>query len=345
MEFRTLGRSGLKVPVLSFGTGTFGGGNEFFKAWGASDVAEATRLVDVCLEAGVNLFDTADIYSDGLSETILGKAIAGRRDDCLISTKATFRFGKGPNDVGSSRYHLIRACEASLRRLGTDYIDIYHLHGFDALTPVEEVLSTLNQLVVSGKVRYIACSNFSGWHLMKSLGVADRYGWARYVGHQVYYSLIGREYEWELMPLALDQGVGALVWSPLGWGRLTGKVRRGQPLPAESRLHKTAGMGPQVADEYLYKVVDALDEVAKEVGKTVPQVALNWLVQRPSISTVIFGARNEEQLKQNLGAVGWNLSSEQVRKLDAASDVAAVYPYWHQWQFEERNPRPGRLGS
>jgi aryl-alcohol dehydrogenase-like predicted oxidoreductase len=330
----------LKVPVLSFGTGTFGGSNEFFRAWGASDVAEATRLVDICLEAGVNLFDTADVYSDGLSETILGKAVAGRRDSVLISTKATFRMGPGPNDLGSSRYHLIRACEASLRRLGTDHIDIYHLHGFDALTPVEEVLSTLDQLVVSGKVRYIACSNFSGWHLMKSLDVADKYGWARYVGHQVYYSLIGREYEWELMALALDQGVGALVWSPLGWGRLTGKIRRGKPLPAQSRLHKTGDMGPQVADEYLYKVVDALDAVAAETGKSVPQVALNWLLQRPSISTVIFGARNEEQLRQNLGAVGWNLSVEQVAKLDAASEVTPVYPYWHQRQFAERNPPP-----
>jgi len=340
MEFRTLGRSGLKVPVLSFGTGTFGGSNEFFRAWGASDVAEATRLVDICLEAGVNFFDTADVYSDGLSETILGKAIAGRRGDVLISTKATFRMGPGPNDLGSSRYHLIRACEASLRRLGTDYIDIYHLHGFDALTPAEEVLSTLNQLVVSGKVRYIACSNFSGWHLMKALDVADKFGWARYSGHQVYYSLIGREYEWELMPLALDQGVGALVWSPLGWGRLTGKIRRGQPLPAQSRLHKTAEQGPQVSDGHLYKVVDALDAVAKETGKSVPQVALNWLLQRPSISSVIFGARNEEQLRQNLGAVGWNLSAEQVAKLDSASDVTPVYPYWHQRQFGERNPAP-----
>lgn len=328
------------MPVLSFGTGTFGGGNEFFRAWGATDVAEATRLVDICMEAGVNLFDTADIYSDGLSETVLGKALGGRRADVLISTKATFRMGLGPNDLGSSRHHLIRACEASLRRLGTDYIDIYHLHGFDALTPVEEVLSTLNNLVVSGKVRYIACSNFSGWHLMKSLDVADKYGWARYVGHQVYYSLIGREYEWELMPLAVDQGVGALVWSPLGWGRLTGKVRRGQPLPAGSRLHKTADMGPQVGDEYLFKVVDALLEVAKETGKSVTQVALNWLVQRPSISTVIFGARNEEQLRQNLGAVGWSLSRDQIAKLDTASDVTPVYPYWHQRQFLERNPLP-----
>jgi aryl-alcohol dehydrogenase-like predicted oxidoreductase len=221
MEFRQLGRSGLKVPALSFGTGTFGGSTEFFRAWGSSDVAEATRLVHICIEAGVNLFDTADVYSAGLSEEILGKAIAGRRPDLLISTKTSFRLGKGPNDIGSSRHHLIAACEASLRRLGTDYIDIYHLHGFDALTPVEEALSTLNHLVESGKVRYIACSNFSGWHLMKSLDVSQRYGWSRYVGHQVYYSLVGREYEWELMPLALDQGIGALVWSPLGWGRLT----------------------------------------------------------------------------------------------------------------------------
>ncbi len=340
MEFRTLGRSGLKVPVLSFGTGTFGGGTEFFRAWGASDVAEATRLVDICMEAGANLFDTADVYSNGLSETILGKAVAGRREKVLISTKATFKMGPGPNDIGSSRYHLIQSCEASLRRLGTDYIDIYHLHGFDALTPVEEVLSTLNQLVVSGKVRYIACSNFSGWHLMKSLSVADKYGWERYAGHQVYYSLVGREYEWELMPLALDQGVGALVWSPLGWGRLTGKIRRGHPLPKESRLHTTSEQGPPVADEYLFKVVDALDEVAKATGKTVPQVALNWLVRRPSVSTVIVGARNEEQLRQNLAAVGWNLSPEQMAKLDAASNVTPIYPYWHQRQFAERNPPP-----
>ena len=338
MEYRQLGRSGLKVPVLSFGTGTFGGGNEFFKAWGASDVAEATRLVDVCLEAGVNLFDTADVYSDGLSETILGKAIAGRREDVLISTKATFRMGPGPNDLGSSRHHLIRACEASLRRLGTDYIDIYHVHGFDALTPIEEVLGTLNNLVVSGKVRYIACSNFSGWHLMKSLGVADRFGWTGYAAHQVYYSLIGREYEWELMPLGVDQGVGALVWSPLGWGRLTGKIRRGQAFPAVSRLHKTSEQGPQVSDECLFKAVDALDEVAKETGKTVPQVALNWLLQRPTISSVIIGARDEEQLRQNLGAAGWSLTSGQVTKLDRATDVTPIYPYWHQRQFVERNP-------
>jgi aryl-alcohol dehydrogenase-like predicted oxidoreductase len=340
MEFRQLGYSGLKVPVLCFGTGTFGGQGDFFKAWGASDVAEATRLVDICLEAGVNFFDTADIYSHGVSEEILGKAIEGRRNQVLVSTKATFAMGDGPNDVGSSRYHLIEACEASLRRLKTDYIDVYHLHGFDAISPVEETLSALNTLVQSGKVRYIACSNFSGWHLMKSLSVSERYGWARYVGHQVYYSLVSREYEWELMPLALDQKVGALVWSPLGWGRLTGKIRRGQPLPEGSRLHVTAAQGPPVPEEHLYNVVDALDEIAKETEKSVPQVALNWLIQRPTVSTIIIGARNEEQLRQNLAAEGWNLIADQVARLDKASEVTQIYPYWHQAQFANRNPKP-----
>jgi len=340
MEFRQLGRSGLKVPVLCFGTGTFGGGTDFFRAWGSSDVAEASRLVSICMEAGVNFFDTADVYSNGLSEEILGKALEGRRHDVLISTKATFPMGKGPNDLGSSRHHLVAACEASLRRLGTDYIDIYHLHGFDALTPVEEALSTLNRLIESGKVRYIACSNFSGWHLMKSLAASERYGWARYVGHQVYYSLIGREYEWELMPLALDQGVGALIWSPLGWGRLTGKIQRGQPLPSTSRLHQTTEQGPPVADEYLYEVVDSLDQVAAETGKTVPQIALNWLLRRPTVSSVIIGARNEEQLRQNLAAEPWSLSPEQISKLDQASQRRAIYPYWHQQQFAARNPFP-----
>ncbi|MGA8730498.1 MAG: aldo/keto reductase [Terracidiphilus sp.] len=341
MEYRLLGGSGLKVPALSFGAGTFGGGNEFFDAWGATgNVAEASRLVDICLEAGVNLFDTADVYSEGRSEEVLGKALAARRDEALISTKTTFRFGDGPNDLGSSRYHMRRALEGSLRRLATDYVDIYHLHGFDALTPVEEVQDTLNTFVHEGKVRYIACSNFSGWHLMKSLALADRYGWTRFVGHQVYYSLVGREYEWELMPLGLDQKVGALVWSPLGWGRLTGKIRRGKPLPQQSRLHKTADFGPPVADEHLYAVVDALDAVAAETGKTIPQIALNWLLQRPTVSTVIVGARNEEQLRQNLAAVGWNLTADQIATLDKASAIAPVYPYWHQKLFGDRNPPP-----
>ena len=341
MEYRLLGGSGLKVPVLSFGAGTFGGGSEFFDAWGATaDEAQARHIVDICMEAGVNLFDTADVYSNGRSEEVLGKALVGRRDKALISTKVTFRFEDGPNRVGSSRYHLRYSLENSLRRLGTEYVDIYHLHGFDALTPIEEVQDTLNTFVREGKVRYIACSNFSGWHLMKSLAVAERHGWTRFVAHQVYYSLVGREYEWELMPLGLDQKVGALVWSPLGWGRLTGKIRRGQPLPEVSRLHKTAENGPQMPDEYLYTVVDTLDEVAAETGKTVPQVALNWLLQRPTVASLILGARNEEQLKQNLGAVGWNLTAEQVAKLDKASATAPVYPYWHQRQFLERNPPP-----
>jgi len=343
MEYRQLGCSGLKVPVLSLGTGTFGGSGQFFKAWGTTGVPEATRLVDICLDAGLNMFDSADIYSSGLAEEVLGGAIKGRRDKVLISTKATFRFGEGPNDVGSSRHHLIRSVEGSLRRLGTDYIDLFQLHGFDAVAPVEETLSTLNDLVRSGKIRYIGCSNFSGWHLMKSLAVSEKYGLARYVAHQAYYSLIGREYEWELMPLGVDQKVGAVVWSPLGWGRLTGKIRRGSPLPKESRLNEkvVSEAGPQVSDEYLYKVVDALDEVAKETGKTVPQIALNWLLQRPTVANIIIGARNEEQLRQNLDAVGWNLTKEQVAKLDAASAVPKTYPYWHQAAvFAERNPFP-----
>src|SRR5579863_425588 len=340
MEFRTLGRSGLKVPVLSLGTATFGAGSEVFRAIGNSSIVEATRLVDICLEAGVNMFDTANIYHEGLSEEVLGQAIAGRRDKVLISTKATFKMGPGPNEIGSSRYHLIKACEASLRRLKTDHIDLYQMHGFDGLTPVEKTLSALNDLVHSGKVRYIGCSNFSGWHLQKSLDVSDRYGWSRYVAHQAYYSLIGRDYEWELMPLGVAEGVGCVVWSPLGWGRLTGKIRRNQPLHKESRLHKTAEFGPPVPHEHVYNVVDAIDGITEETGKTVSQIALNWLLQRPTVSNIIMGARNEEQLRQNLGAVGWNLTPAQVATLDAASNVTLAYPYWHQRQFTDRNPPP-----
>lgn len=342
MEYRQLGGSGFKVPQLCLGTGTFGGGGDFFKAWGSSDVAEATRLVDICLEAGLNMFDSADVYSGGMAEEILGQAIKGRRDQVIISTKGTFRLGTGPNDVGSSRYHLIRSVDNSLRRLGTDFIDLYQLHGFDQVTPVDEVLGTLNDLVRAGKIRYIGCSNFSGWHLMKSLAISEKYGLARYVAHQAYYSLIGRDYESELMPLAVDQKVGAVVWSPLGWGRLTGKLRRGQPMPAVSRLHsqRVKDLGPPVSDDHLFNVVDALEKVGKEVGKTVPQVALNWLLQRPTVSTVIIGARNEEQLRQNLGCIGWNLTKEQVATLDAASSITPAYPYWHQRGFAERNPFP-----
>jgi aryl-alcohol dehydrogenase-like predicted oxidoreductase len=330
------------VPVLSLGTATFGGGSEFFKAWGSSDVAEATRLIDVCLDAGLNMFDTSDVYSAGIAEDILGRAIKGRRHQVLISTKGTFRTGPGPNDLGSSRYHLTRAVEGSLRRLGTDYIDLYQIHGFDAKTPAEEVLHTLDNLVRMGKIGYIGCSNFSGWHLMKSLAVSDRLGLARYVAHQAYYSLVGREYEWELMPLALDQKVGTVVWSPLGWGRLTGRLRRGHPLPASSRLQSSlvASLAPPVASDDLYRVVEALEEVARDAGKTVPQVAINWLTQRPSVATIIIGARNEDQLRSNIGAVGWTLEAAQVKKLDDASAKTPVYPYWHQRGFAERNPPP-----
>jgi len=340
MDYRRLGHSGFKVPVLSLGTGTFGVKGPM-RSWGSADVKAASRLIDLCLDAGLNMFDSADIYSNGEAEDVLGGAIKGRpRDSLIISTKATFRSGKGPNDVGSSRYHLIDAVDKALKRLGTDYIDLFQLHGFDAQTPVEETLSALDDLIRAGKIRYIGCSNFSGWHLMKSLAASERHGLARYVAHQAYYSLVSREYEWELMPLGVDQGVGAVVWSPLGWGRLTGKIRRGQPLPETSRLHDTAAWGPPIEDEHLYKVVDALETVAQEVGKTVPQVALNWLLQRPTVSSVVIGARDETQLKDNLGAVGWNLTLEQVAKLDAASAVTPVYPYWHQTQFVERNPKP-----
>jgi aryl-alcohol dehydrogenase-like predicted oxidoreductase len=343
MEFRQLGGSGFKIPVLSLGTGTFGGSNEFFRGFGTSGVKEATRLIDICLEAGLTMFDTADAYSNGMAEEILGQAIKGRREQTIISTKVTFPMGPGPNDSGASRYHLIRACEASLRRLGTDYIDLYHLHNFDAATPVEETLNALDDLVRSGKIRYIGCSNFSGWHLMKALAVSERHNLARFVAHQAYYSLVGREYEWELMPLAIDQKIGTVAWSPLGWGRLTGRIRRGQPLPEGSRLQNsvTADGGPQVPEEYLYRVVDALDAVAAETDKTVPQIALNWVLQRPTVASIVIGARNEEQLRQNLGAVGWKLTPEHVAKLEAASAQPPIYPYWHQQRhFAERNPSP-----
>ena len=283
MEFRRLGHSGLMAPSLSLGTATFGGGNPFFKAWGTTGVEEARRLVDICLEAGINMFDTSNMYSNGLAEQILGDAVAGRRDRILISTKAGFRTGPMANDVGSSRFHLIKACEASLQRLKTDYIDLYQIHGFDALTPVEETIGALDELVRSGKVRYIGCSNFSGWYLMKSLAASQRYGLARYVAHQAYYSLIGRDYEYELLPLAVDQEVATVVWSPLGWGRLTGKIRRSEPVPEISRLHATAAAGPPVDDDHVYSIVDAIDEIASETGKSLPQIAINWLLQRQTV--------------------------------------------------------------
>jgi len=347
MEYRQLGNSGLRVPVLSFGTATFGGGNDFFKAWGSTQVVEATRMVNLCMDAGVTLFDTANGYSRGAAEEILGKAIHGLRDKVLVSTKATFPMSDEVNDYGSSRLHLIKSCEDSLKRLGTDHIDIYHMHGFDANTPVEETLKALDNLVQSGKVRYIACSNFSGWHLMKSLSVSERYGWSKYSAHQAYYSLLNRDFEWELMPLGIDQGVGTIVWSPLASGKLTGKYRRSQPTPQDARIAQGGSplLGTQADDERLYSIIDVLDELSVETGKTVAQISLNWLLQRPTVSTIIIGARNEDQLRQNLGAVGWNLTPDQVKRLDKASEILPAYPYWHQRQFPMLNADPDLYGE
>jgi aryl-alcohol dehydrogenase-like predicted oxidoreductase len=340
MNYRAVGASGLTVSALSMGTATFGGGSDFYRAWGETGVAEATRLVDVALDAGVTMFDTADSYSSGLAEEILGKAIAGRRDKMLISTKASFRTGPGPDDIGSSRRHLIPACEASLRRLGTDYIDLWSMHGFDSFTPIDETLRAIDDLVRAGKVRYVGCSNFSGWALMKSLALSDRHGWPRYVAHQAYYSLVAREYEWELMPLALDQQVGTVVWSPLSGGQLSGKVGRDQPAPEGSRV-ATLGMRPGLSREQFYDVVDVLKSIAADIGRSVPQVALNWVLQRPTVSTLVIGARNEAQLLDSLGATDWALSTEQMQRLDKVSERQPVYPYWHQRTvFGERNPPP-----
>jgi aryl-alcohol dehydrogenase-like predicted oxidoreductase len=340
MEYRRLGRAGLKVPVLSLGTGTFGGSNAFFERWGQTRGAQAQRMVDVCLEHGLNFFDTADVYSDGDAEKVLGEALKGRRERAIISTKATFSTGAGPNDKGSSRYHLMRACEASLKRLQTDHIDLYFMHAFDALTPVDETLRALDDLTTSGKIGYIGASNFSGWQLMKSLATSERDGLGRYVAYQGYYSLIGRQYEWELMPLALDQGVGTMVWSPLGWGRLTGKIRRGQA-PAAGRIASGGDVGgPPVDDARVFDVVDALDKIAQARGKSIAQVALNWLLGRPSVCNLVIGARDEQQLLQNLGAVGWTLTDEEAKTLDAVSQETPIYPYWHQKGFDERNPKP-----
>jgi aryl-alcohol dehydrogenase-like predicted oxidoreductase len=341
MEYRQLGASGLYVPVLSFGTATFGGGTPFFKAWGSTQVDEATRMVNTCMDAGLNMFDTANVYSKGMSEEILGKAIKGQRDKMILSTKATFTMGDGPNEYGSSRQHLVKACEDSLRRLQTDYIDIYHMHGFDAVTPIEETLKTLDQLIQSGKVRYIACSNFSGWHLMKSLSISERYGWSKYIAHQAYYSLLHREFEWELMPLGVDQHIGTIVWSPLYSGALSGKYRRDKPFPADNRIQQGGGHGPALDKEKLFTIVDALTAIAAETGKTVSQVALNWLLQRPTVDNIVIGARTLEQLQENLGAVGWSLTVDQVKQLDAASATYPIYPYWHQQMNPKLIPSPG----
>jgi aryl-alcohol dehydrogenase-like predicted oxidoreductase len=340
MEYRKLGNSGLSVPVLSFGTATFGGKTDFFKKWGSTDVDEAKQMIKLCLDAGINMFDTANTYSRGASEEILGEALRGLRDEVIISTKGTFVMGDGVNDFGSSRFHLLKQCEASLRRLQTDHIDIYHMHGFDATTPIEETLRTLDDLISSGKVRYIACSNFSGWHLMKSLSISERNNWSKYIAHQAYYSLINREFEWELMPLGIAENIGTIVWSPLSGGRLGGKIRRNQPAPENTRIAQGGGQGPEVPQGFFYDIIDAIDEIAKETGKSVPQIALNWLLQRPTVDNIIIGARNAEQLKQNIDAVGWKLTTEQIQRLDKVSETPPIYPYWHQRGNLKLNPLP-----
>lgn len=345
MEYRQLGKSGLKVPALSLGTGTFGGQGPLFSNWGTTDAGEARSLIDICLEHGVNLFDSADVYSDGASETVLGQAIKGRRYEVMISTKLGLPMGSGAFDYGTTRGRLIAGTEQALSRLGTDYIDLLQLHAFDANTPIEEVLVTLDDLIRAGKIRYIGVSNFAGWQIMKSLAISEHRGLERYVANQVYYSLVGRDYEWDLMPLGVDQGLGALVWSPLGWGRLTGKIRRSTPAPAQSRLHETAQFGPPVDQDKLYEIVDVLDDIAGETGKTVPQIAINWLLQRPTVASVIIGARNQQQLIDNLGAVGWSLSDDQITRLNQVSERTPPYPhypYYIQDGFALLNPPIGR---
>jgi aryl-alcohol dehydrogenase-like predicted oxidoreductase len=339
LEYRTLGGSGLKIPALIFGTATFGGGNEFFKKWGNTDVKEATSLIDAALEMGCTMFDTADAYSDGMSEQILGKAVEGRRDKVLLATKTGMAMGDGPNNMGTSRAKIIRSCEASLKRLGTDHIDLYQLHSFDALTPIEEMLHALDDLARAGKIRYFGVSNYSGWHLMKMLSLAEKHSLPRPVTHQVYYALTDRDFEWELMPLGLDQDVGTLVWSPLAGAKLSGKVGRKKAPPAGSRSATDASW--DVPEERLFAVTDALESVSEEIGHSIPRVALAWLLSRPTISSIVIGARNVAQLQDNLAATEIKLSQEQIARLDQASAVRPAYPYWHQRRtFLARNPPP-----
>ncbi len=339
MEYRILGNSGFSIPALMLGTATFGGGNEFFKKWGQTDVAEATSMVDVSLELGCNMFDTADGYSNGLSEEILGQAIKGRRNQVVISTKTGMPLGSGANEMGTSREKIIRSCEASLRRLNTDFIDLYHLHAFDALTPIEEMLHALDVLIRAGKIRYYGVSNYSGWHLMKMLSLADKHALPKPMAHQIYYTLTERDFEWELMPLAIDQKVGTVVWSPLAGAKLTGKIGRHKPAPAGSRA--AAGASWDVPDERLFTITDVLENLSKDIGRSIPQIALAWLLSRPTVSSIVIGARTIEQLKDNLAATDFKLTTQQLNLLDNASAVKPAYPYWHQRAtFAARNPPP-----
>jgi len=329
MEYRQLGRSGLKVSVLGFGTMTFGGKGVFAKT-GHTDLECARRQIDLCLDAGVNFFDTADVYSEGVSEEFLGAALKGKREKVLIATKARFRTEEGPNGAGSSRFHLVRAVEASLRRLGTDIIDLYQLHQWDGVTPLEETFEALDTLVRSGKVRYVGVSNFSGWHLMKALGACERTGFLPPVCQQIHYTLQAREAEYELIPIALDQGVGILVWSPLAGGLLSGKYRRGHNPPEGSRHLAGWGEPPVYDQEKLFDIVEVLVAIAEPRGATASQVALAWLMGRAGVASVVIGARTDAHLVDNLGAAELVLTAEERAKLDIASAPPLLYPYWHQ---------------
>jgi aryl-alcohol dehydrogenase-like predicted oxidoreductase len=329
MDYRPLGSSGLQISALTLGTMTFGGQGNFAKV-GDTDLDGARRQIDMCLDAGINLIDTADVYSTGRSEEIVGEAIEAKRDDLLISTKVRMTMGGGPNMSGLSRHHVISGCEASLRRLRTDHIDIYHVHEWDGMTPLEETLEALRYLVDTGKVRYVGVSNYTGWQLMKALGIAERDHLPRFICQQIYYSLQERSAEYELIPLGVDQGLGTLVWSPLAGGLLSGKYRRSQDAPAGSR-HLTDWNEPPVYDEdKLYDTVDVLIEVADSHGVSAAQVALAWLLGRPTVSSVVIGARTEEQLADNLRAGELSLSDEEVGRLEEVSRPPLIYPYWHQ---------------
>jgi len=329
VEYRQLGRSGLRVSALSLGTMTFGG-TGWASPLGSTGVEDARRQIDMCLDAGVNLIDTADVYSGGLSEEILGQALAAKRDDVLIATKVRMTMGDGPNEAGASRHHIVRGAEASLRRLGTDYIDLYQLHEWDGQTPLEESLTALEHLVQSGKVRYVGASNYTGWQLMKALAIADSARWSRFVSQQIHYTLQARDAEYELLPVSVDQGVGVLVWSPLAGGLLTGKYRKDQAAPEGTR--RFAGWDePPVRDEdQLYAIVEALLEVGEAHGVSAAQVALAWLLTRPAVSSVIIGARTDEQLADNLRAADLQLGKEELDRLERVSRPPLIYPHWHQ---------------
>lgn len=331
MEYRLLGHSGLKVSVLSLGTMTFGGQGKFAKT-GQTDVGAARRQIGLCLDAGINLFDTADVYSGGESEVILGKALGSKRHDVLVASKARFPMGEGPNDRGSSRHHILRACEASLKRLNTDYLDLYQLHEWDGLTPLEETLRALDDLVSSGKVRYVGVSNFSAWHIMKTLGVAQTNHYIRPVSQQIHYTLQAREAEYELLPVAQDQGLGVLVWSPLAGGLLSGKYRRNQAAPEGTRHLADWGEPPVRDESALYDVVDVLVEIAEARGVSAAQIALAWLIARPQVTSVIVGARTDAQLQDNLLAADLTLNNKEIERLNKVSQLPLLYPYWHQAQ-------------